>query len=72
MSEMQEQGIQSRPGTIAIIRTEFNKGKYCLSDGAYPVAEFCEDSSITLPIYPIMKNEEMDIICNVLESCLLS
>ncbi len=72
MSEMQEQGIQSRPGTIAITRTEFNKGKYCLSDGAYPVAEFCEDSSITLPIYPIMKNEEMDIICNVLESCLLS
>ena len=71
MSEMQEQGIQSRPGTIAITRTEFNKGKYCLSDGAYPVAEFCEDSSITLPIYPIMKNEEMDIICNVLESCLL-
>jgi len=72
MSEMQEQGIQSRPGTIAITRTEFNKEKYCLSDGAYPVAEFCEDSSITLPIYPIMKNEEMDIICNVLESCLLS
>ncbi|HBV83439.1 MAG TPA: DegT/DnrJ/EryC1/StrS family aminotransferase [Lachnospiraceae bacterium] len=72
MLEMQEQGIQSRPGTIAITRTEFNKEKYCLSDGAYPVAEFCEDSSITLPIYPIMKNEEMDIICNVLESCLLS
>lgn len=71
ISEMQEQGIQSRPGTIAITRTEFNKGKYCLSDGAYPVAEFCEDSSITLPIYPFMKNEEMDMICNVLESCLL-
>lgn len=64
MEEMQKQGMQSRPGTIAITRTEFNRKKYGLADGAYPIAEFCEDASITLPIYPFMPQEEQDkIIC---------
>lgn len=62
MMEMQRQGIQSRPGTIAITRTEFNRKKYGLSNGEYPVAEFCEDASLTLPIYPFMSNEEQDIV----------
>lgn len=71
MIEFKEKDIQSRPGTICITRTEYNNAKYGNLIGKYPVAEFCEDSSITLPIYPFMKNEEMDMICNVLELCLL-
>lgn len=71
MVEFKEKDIQSRPGTICITRTEYNNAKYGNLIGKYPVAEFCEDSSITLPIYPFMKNEEMDMICNVLKSCLL-
>jgi len=68
MLEMQKQGIQSRPGTIAITRTEFNKKKYGLLEGNYPIAEFCEDASLTLPIYPFMTREEQNkVICVVNE-----
>ena len=65
MTEMQKQEIQSRPGTIAITRTEFNRKKYGLSNGDYPVAEFCEDASLTLPIYQFMKNEELDKVIDI-------
>jgi perosamine synthetase len=62
MMEMQKEGIQSRPGTIAITRTVFNREKYKLLDKEFPVAEYCEDASITLPIYPFMKQEEQDMV----------
>lgn len=64
MEEMGKHEIQSRPVTIAITRTEFNRCRYGLSVGTYPVAEFCEDASFTLPIYPFMTQEEQDqVIC---------
>lgn len=70
MENMQKQGIQSRPGTIAITRTEFNRKKYDISYGKYPIAEFCEDASITLPIYPFMPQEEQDKVVHVIKSSL--
>ena len=66
MSKMQKEGIQTRPGTIAITRTEFNRHKYNLLDGDYPIAVFCEDASITLPIYPFMERKEQDKIIELL------
>ncbi len=60
MIEMQQQGIQTRPGTIAIVRTEYNRKKYGLAEGECPVAEFCEDASLTLPIYPFMQPDEQN------------
>lgn len=66
MMEMQQREIQSRPGTIAITRTEFNMKKYHLSEGEYPIAEFCEDASLTLPIYPFMSHEEQDKVIQVI------
>lgn len=65
MEEMCEGGIQSRPGTIAISRTEYNRNKYNLAIGEYADAEFCEDSSITLPIYPFMKREEQNAVIEI-------
>ncbi len=70
MMQMRQQEIQSRPGTIAITRTEFNKKKYALKDGDYPVAEFCEDASLTLPIYPFMDFDNQErvirLICDMI------
>lgn len=70
MLQMQRQDIQSRPGTIAITRTEFNKKKYAIKEGDYPVGEFCEDASLTLPIYPFMEIDIQDrviqLICEML------
>ena len=60
MTNMMESNIQTRPGTIAITRTEYNMNKYGIKMGQYMVAEFCEDASITLPIVPFMKEEAMD------------
>ncbi len=68
MDRMYDKGIQTRPGTIAISRTVFNKAKYHLNDGDFPIAERCEDLSITLPIYPNMKNEEMDEVIRILSN----
>lgn len=68
MEEMQRCEIQSRPGTVAITRTAFNKGKYMLSDGDYPVAEFCEDASFTLPIYPFMTQEDQDRVIQIVKT----
>lgn len=67
MDKMQMEGIQTRPGTIAITRTEYNCKKYGLKAGDYPIAEFCEDASITLPIYPFMEREEQDRIIKLLQ-----
>lgn len=66
MDKMLSSGIQTRPGTIAISRTEYNCKKYGLQIGDYPVAEFCEDASITLPIYPFMERGELDMIIELL------
>lgn len=66
MEKMQREGIQTRPGTIAITRTEYNKVKYSLGMGEFPSAEFCEDASITLPIYPFMEREEQNKIIAIL------
>ncbi len=66
MDAMASAGIQSRPGTIAITRTEFNRKKYNLDYGQFPVAEYCEDSSITLPIYLHMSMEDMDKVVDIM------
>lgn len=70
MLAMKEQEIQTRPGTLAITRTEFNQNKYGLAEGMFPVAEFCEDASITLPIYPNMSDADMDKVVKVLKNML--
>lgn len=67
MMQMQQRGIQSRPGTIAITRTQYNREKYRLKDGDYPVAEFCEDASLTLPIFPFMSYKEQDEVLHLIE-----
>lgn len=65
MCAMQDSGIQSRPGTIAITRTEFNMQQYRLEYGQYPIAEYCEDASITLPIYPFMTEKEQEKVVEI-------
>ena len=66
MDKFAEMDIQSRPGTIAISRTKFNMTKYGLSYGDFPISEFCEDCSVTLPIYPFMKREDADTVLGVI------
>lgn len=66
MDYMLEKGIQSRPGTIAIHRTKFNKEKYSILEQTFANACICEDTSITLPIYPYMEDGTKKRVIQVL------
>jgi dTDP-4-amino-4,6-dideoxygalactose transaminase len=54
MEELQKRGIQTRPGTHAIHRLGYYAAKYGFSAHDYPNATQCEDTTITLPIFPGM------------------
>ncbi len=69
MDYMKEKGIQTRPGTVALHRTKYNRNRYSLGANRFPVACISEDCSITLPIYPFMKREDQDIVIEALLSC---
>ena len=62
MLELQNQGIQTKQGTHAIHRLEYYRGKYHLKAEDYPVAAYCEDCSITLPIFPGMTMQNQEFI----------
>jgi dTDP-4-amino-4,6-dideoxygalactose transaminase len=52
MTMLQEDGIQTRPGTHAVHRLGYYRQKYGLEAGDFPNAALCEDTTITLPIFP--------------------
>lgn len=68
MDSMKRADIQTRPGTIAIHRTNYNAEKYNIRPEDYPMACLCEDTSITLPIYPFMPIDEKDKVLKELVS----
>lgn len=62
MLELQKEGIQTKQGTHAVHRLGYYKNKYGITAEEYPEACYCEDCSITLPIFPGMKKEEQKFI----------
>lgn len=59
-------GIQTRPGTHAVHRLGYYAGKYGLKAGDYPNAVLCEDTTITLPIFPGMTATHREEVVAVL------
>ncbi|MCX4351273.1 MAG: DegT/DnrJ/EryC1/StrS family aminotransferase [Lachnospiraceae bacterium] len=69
MIELQRQGIQTKQGTHAVHRLGYYREKYGIKPEDYPVASYCEDCSITLPIFPGMtKEDQKSIIERLLEA----
>lgn len=66
MLELQKSGIQTKQGTHAVHRLGYYKQKYRLQEMDYREAAYCEDASITLPIYPGMKAEDQQYIAECL------
>lgn len=62
MIELQKEGIQTKQGTHAVHRLGYYREKYGIKAEDYPVAAYCEDSSITLPIFPGMTRENQEFI----------
>lgn len=54
--------IQSRPGTHAVHRLGYYRERYDLAAEDFPRACICEDTTITLPIYPGMSDSDQDYI----------
>lgn len=63
--------IQTRPGTHAVHRLGYYVNKYGLRPDQFPNACQAEDTSITLPIYPGMTDEEQRLVTDSIRSRLL-
>ena len=70
MLELQKLGIQTKQGTHAVHRLGYYKDKYQICAGDYPMAAYCEDCSITLPIFPGMTRENQEFIVDRLLAAL--
>ncbi|WP_375788899.1 DegT/DnrJ/EryC1/StrS family aminotransferase [Bradyrhizobium sp. Pha-3] len=58
MATLAAAGIQTRPGTHAVHRLGYYKNKYGLRPEQFPNAALAEDTTITLPIFPNMTEED--------------
>ena len=67
MDMLEENGIQTRPGTHAVHRLGYYAEKYGLKPEAFPVASACEDLSITLPIFPGMTFAQQEVVANLIK-----
>jgi perosamine synthetase len=66
MEALGEQGIQTRPGTMAVHGTAYYRDKYGLRPEAYPQSKAAEESTITLPIFPGMMDADLDRVAGAL------
>jgi perosamine synthetase len=62
MDLLDARNIQTRPGTHAVHRLGYYKGKYRLRSEQFPNACLGEDMTITLPIYPRMSDADQDFV----------
>ena len=72
MDSLLEHKIQTRPGTHAVHRLGYYANKYSLSADQFPNAVAAEDTTITLPIFPGMTEQQQSMVVDVLETALRS
>jgi dTDP-4-amino-4,6-dideoxygalactose transaminase len=70
MEELATADIQTRPGTHAVHRLGYYRRKYDLSPDDFPNAALCEDTTITLPIFPGMTEADQATVVGVLRRAL--
>lgn len=70
MANLEEEGIQSRPGTHAVHRLGYYRDKYGLRPEDFPQAALCEDTSIALPMFHGMNMAQQKSVCRCLERAL--
>jgi perosamine synthetase len=70
MSALAKAGIQTRPGTHAVHRLGYYAEKYHLQEEDFPRAAECEDTTITLPLFPGMTPDDQERVASMLRSSL--
>jgi dTDP-4-amino-4,6-dideoxygalactose transaminase len=70
MSAMALAEMQSRPGTHAVHRLGYYRNKYGLKPEQFPNAATAEDTTITLPLVPFMRESEQAHVVEVVRKAL--
>jgi perosamine synthetase len=70
MTHMSQADIQTRPGTHAVHVQQYYREKYGLQPGDFPNAAACEDTTITLPIFPGITQDDQELVVGVLRGAL--
>jgi len=68
MTALADKKIQTRPGTHAVHRLGYYKNKYGLRPEQFPNAALAEDTTITLPIFPGMTDDDQHQVVNILRT----
>ncbi len=66
MAALAAQEIQTRPGTHAVHRLGYYKNKYGLRPEQFPNAALAEDTTITLPIFPNMTEDDQQRVAQII------
>ncbi|MFQ5734321.1 MAG: DegT/DnrJ/EryC1/StrS family aminotransferase [Planctomycetaceae bacterium] len=70
MDALAEAGVQTRPGTHAVHRLGYYRDKYGWKPEQFPNAVEAEDTTITLPVFPGMTDDQQDVVADWLRSAL--
>lgn len=70
MAELAAEQIQTRPGTHAVHRLGYYATRYGLRPEQYPNAALCEDTTITLPIFPGMTPADRERVATLIRGAL--
>jgi dTDP-4-amino-4,6-dideoxygalactose transaminase len=70
MDALAAAAIQTRPGTHAVHRLGYYRERYGLRAEDFPAASACEDTTITLPIFPGMTDAQQDEVARRLREAL--
>ncbi|UFX47768.1 DegT/DnrJ/EryC1/StrS family aminotransferase [Bradyrhizobium sp. 41S5] len=68
MRALAQENIQTRPGTHAVHRLEYYSKKYGLTAGQFPNAASAEDTTITLPIFPGMTEDDQRKVVQIVRA----
>lgn len=59
MEELRVKGVGTQVHYIPVHTQPFYKNTYGYKEGDYPVAEKYYEQALSLPLYPLLKNEEV-------------
>ena len=67
MDFLQKKGISTRPGTHAVHMLGYYAEKYGLEPSDCPQAWFADHCSVALPLFPALRDDEFDYICETIK-----
>ena len=70
MQVFSDHNISTRPGTHAVTTLGYYVNKYGIKPGSFPVAEECQDTTITLPVFPGISPEQQHEVIACLKKAL--